>query len=356
MTDKLRRALAGAALVLAFAVPPAHAANVTFNESGSTLLFPLFQAWVAGYKSVAPDVEITAAGTGSGAGTQAAIAGEVRIGTSDAYLSDKDAAQNPQILDIPLAISAQTINYNLPGLNDKNIKIDGPTLAAIYSGKVTEWDDPAIKALNPEASLPHQQIIPVRRADGSGDTFIFTQFLDFSAESWEDNPGYGIEISWPKVAAEKAVDGNEGVVKALASTPYAIGYVGISYAEQIAKASLGTALIKNQAGKFLLPTPQSIADAAAELDPRTPPYERITLVYAPGDNSYPLINYEYAVVSKSQPSAAMAQALRQFLRWAISETGGNSKDYLKAVGFIALPDFIRGLSERQIAEIQPAGE
>jgi phosphate transport system substrate-binding protein len=356
MTDKFRSALAGAALVLAFAVSPAQAADITLNESGSTLLFPLFQAWIAGYKSVAPDVEITASATGSGAGTKGAIGGDVRIGTSDAYLSDQDAAQNPQILDIPLAISAQTINYNLPGLNGANIKIDGPTLAAIYSGKVVQWDDPAIKEMNPDTALPHQQIIPVRRADGSGDTFIFTQFLDFSAETWEDNPGYGIEISWPQVSAEKAVDGNEAVVQTLAATPYTIGYVGISYADQIAKARLGTALVKNQAGKFLLPTPQSIADAAAELDPRTPPYERITLVFAPGDNSYPLINYEYAVVSKSQPNAAMAHTLRHFLLWAISETGGNSTNYLKPVGFIALPNFIRGLSEAQIAQIGPIGQ
>jgi phosphate transport system substrate-binding protein len=355
MTDKLRRALAGAALVLAFAVPPAHAADITLNESGSTLLFPVFQAWVAGYKSVAPNVEITAAATGSGAGEKGALDGSVRIGTSDAYLSDRVAEQNPQILDIPLAISAQTVDYNLPGLNGANIKIDGPTLAAIYSGTVTEWDDPAIKAMNPTTPLPHQAIIPARRADGSGDTFIFTQFLDFSAESWENNPGYGTEIAWPNVAAGKTAQGNDGVIQTLAATPYSIGYVGISYGSQIAKAGLGTAMIKNQSGKFLLPTPQSIADAAAQLDPRTPPYERITLIFAPGDNSYPLINYEYAVVSKSQPNAATADALRHFLLWAISETGGNGENYLKPVGFIALPDFIRGLSERQIAEIKAVG-
>jgi phosphate transport system substrate-binding protein len=355
MTDKLRRALAGVALVLVFAVSPAHAADVTLNETGSTLLFPLFQAWVAGYKSVAPDIGITAAATGSGAGEKAALDGSVRIGASDAYLSDRVAEQNPEILDIPLAISAVAINYNLPGLNGANIKIDGPTLAAIYSGKVTEWDDPAIKAMNPTAALPHQQIIPVRRADGSGDTFVFTQFLDFSADTWENNPGFGTEIAWPSVAAEKAGEGNEGVVKALAATPYAIGYVGVSYADQIAKASLGTAMIKNQAGKFLLATQQSIADGAAELDPRTPPYERISLVFAPGDNSYPIINYEYVVVSKSQPNAAMADALRHFLLWAISETGGNGENYLKPVGFIALPDFIRALSEAQIGKIKAAG-
>ncbi len=354
MTENFRRALAGAAILSAFAVWPAHAAGITLNETGSTLLYPLFQAWIASYKSVKPDVEMTAAATGSSAGNQAAIAGSVRIGASDAYLSDQVAAQNPQILDIPLAISAVAINYNLAGLNGAHLKIDGPTLAAIYSGAITEWDDPAIKEMNPGAALPHHAIIPVRRADGSGDTFVFTQFLDFSTQSWENNPGYGTDITWPSVAAEKAAPGNTGVVQTLAATPDAIGYVGVSYADQIAKAGLGTAMIKNQAGQFLFATPDTIANAAAQLDPRTPPYERISLVFAPGDDSYPLINYEYAVVSKSQPDAATADALRSFLRWAISVTGGNSPKYLSPVGFIPLPDFIRALSENQIAQIKPA--
>jgi phosphate transport system substrate-binding protein len=352
VTRDFRHALAAAAIVLLLAVLSARAAGITLSESGSTLLLPLFQAWITGYKSVKPDVEITAAGTGSSAGTEAAIAGSVRIGASDAYLSDEVAAQNPQILNIPLAISAVTINCNLRGLNDAHLKIDGPTLAAIYSGAITEWDDPAIKQMNPGAALPHHTIIPVRRADGSGDTFVFTQFLDFSTQSWENNPGYGTDITWPKVAAEKTAVGNEGVVQMLAKTPDAIGYIGISYVEQIAKAGLGIAMIKNQDGKFLLATPDTIANAAAQLDPRTPPYERISLVFAPGDDSYPLINYEYAVVSKAQPDAATAHALRSFLRWAISATGGNSTKNLAPVGFIPLPDFIRGLSQAQIAEIK----
>jgi len=212
--------------------------------------------------------------------------------------------------------------------------------------------DVAIIRMNPGVTLPHHAIIPVRRADGAGDTFIFTQFLDFSSQNWEDSPGYGTDITWPNVAAEKTALGNAGVVGTLAATPYAIGYVGISYAAQIAKAGLGTAMIENQNGKFLLPTLDSIADAAAQLDPRTPAYERISLVFAPGDSSYPLINYEYAVVSKMQPDDATAHALRSFLRWAISTAGGNSAKYLTSVGFIPLPDFIRGLSEAQIAEIK----
>ena len=307
MKINLRHMLGGGAIAFVLAaVPMAHAADITLKETGSTLLFPLFQSWIAGYKSVAPDIDLTAASTGSSVGNQAAIAGSAAIGASDAYLSDEVAARHPNILDIPLAISAVAINYNLPGLNGANLKLDGPTIAAIYSGAVTTWDDPAIKAMNPGVTLPHQTIIPVRRADGSGTTFVFTQFLDFSAQNWEDNPGFGEIVAWPAVGAEKSGDGNEGVLQAVAATPYAIGYLGTSYGDQVAKAGLGTALIENQAGKFLLPTARSIADAAHELDPRTPPYERISLVYAPGDNSYPLINYEYAVVSKSQPDGATA--------------------------------------------------
>ena len=350
MSDRFLIAGLAVAVFLGAAVS-AEAGGVTLSESGSTLLFPLFQSWIAGYKTVAPDVALTAAATGSGAGEAAAKAGSVRIGASDAYLSDVVAAHNPELLDIPLAISAQTVNYNLPGLTAP-LRIDGRTLAAIYSGTITQWDAPELKAMNPSVALPHQTIIPVRRADGSGDTFIFSQFLDFSADSWEDNPGYGTSIAWPAVAAEKTAKGNDGVVKTLADTPYSIGYVGISYSKQIADAKLGAALIENQSGAFLSPTPETIADGAAELDPRTPPYERISLVYAPGRDSYPLINYEYAVVAKTQPDAATAKALRDFLRWAISQTGGNAPTYLQPVGFIALPDFVRGLSEAQIREIK----
>jgi phosphate transport system substrate-binding protein len=352
MTNKFFCGLAGGVVALALAAPAAQARTVALPESGSTLLYPLVQSWIVGYKSVAPDTGLSAAATGSAAGIDAAIKGTARIGASDAYLSDEDAAKHPDILNIPLAISAQTINYNLPGFKAANLKIDGPTLAAIYLGKITQWDDAAIREMNPGVALPHHTIVPVRRADGSGDTFIFTQFLDFSADTWENNPGYGTSVVWPSLAVEKTATGNDGMVQALAATPYSIGYVGISYADKLAKAGVGTALVKNQAGKFLLPTPQSISAGATELGKRTPAYERISLIYAPGDQSYPLVNYEYAMVAASQHDAATADALRSFLRWAISENGGNGDSYLKPVGFIPLPDFIRGLSETQIETIK----
>jgi phosphate transport system substrate-binding protein len=141
------------------------------------------------------------------------------------------------------------------------------------------------------------------------------------------------------------------MVQALGATPYSVGYVGISFGADIDKAKLGTALLENQAGSFLLPTPATISDAASELDSRTPPDERLSLAYAPGPNSYPLVNYEYVVVAQRQPDAATASAMRQFLLWAIALQGGNAPRYLEPAGFIALPDFIRALSESQISKL-----
>jgi phosphate transport system substrate-binding protein len=354
--DALVVSALGAALVAA-AGPAAQAAgNVTLSETGSTLLYPLFQLWISDYAHVAPNVSITTAATGSGTGIDDAISGAVRIGASDAYMSDQQVQKNRGILNIPVAIAAQTVNYNVPGLNDANLKLDGPALAGIYSGQITIWDAPAIAAMNPGVQLPHQTIVPIRRAESSGDTFVFTQFLDFSTQSWEYKVGYGTTVAWPAVGGEKTATGNDGMVQALVATPYSVGYVGISFREQIAHAKLGTVLLKNQSGKFLLPSAETISKGASELDPRTPPDERLTLAFAPGDKSYPLINYEYIVLSAHQDDPATADALRHFLLWAISVEGGNAPKYLDAVRFIPLPNFIRALSENQIERINAPGQ
>jgi len=337
------------AALLTVAVPRAQAAgNVTLNETGSTLFYPLFQLWIADYARVAPNVSVIAAATGSGKGIEAAISGEARMGGSDAYMSDEQVKKNRGILNIAVAISAQTVNYNVPGLNETGLKLDGPTLAGIYSGKITTWDAPAIAANNPGVQLPHQTIVPIRRADASGDTFIFTQFLDFSTQTWGYRIGYGTSVAWPEVAGEKTATGNEGTVQALAATPYAVGYVGVSFRDAIAEAGLGTAPLKNQSGKFVLPTAETVSQGASALDARTPPDQRLTLVFAPGERSYPLVNYEYVVVAARQDDPQIAAALRSFLRWAVSAEGGNAAKYLDAVGFIPLPTFIRALSENQI--------
>jgi phosphate transport system substrate-binding protein len=355
-TNPMRRAAhAGAvAAVLALsllALPSARADDVTLVETGSTLLYPLFNVWVSEYTKTHPGVHITTGSTGSGSGIEQAISGTVQIGTSDAYMTDAQARKNPQIINVPMAISAMTVNYNLPGLNTPNLKLDGPVLVGIYTGKIRSWDDKAIAALNPGTTLPHHDIVPVNRADGSGDTFVFTQYLTFSTPAWEDKIGYGTTIAWPTVPGGASANGNLGMLQTIQKTPYSIGYLGISFHTQVANDELGTALLKSYSGEFLLPTRETIAAAAASLSPRTPPDERLTLVNAPGANAYPLVNYEYAIVSTKQANPATAKALRKFLLWAIAPDETNEK-YLDDAHFIALPAHIWVMSHDQIEMIK----
>jgi phosphate transport system substrate-binding protein len=352
MRTALGLAAAAALLVIAsLAAAPARAADVTLTETGSTLLKPLFDIWVPEYLKSHPGVQIVTAATGSGAGTMQALSGQVMLGASDAYMSDAEIRANPDFLDIPLAISAQTINYNLPGLSTTNLRLDGPTIAGIYTGAIRQWDAPAIKALNSGVELPHNDIVPVYRKDESGDTFIFTQFLAFSTPKWELHKNYGTKIDWPTVPGALGVQSNAETVQMLQATPDSIGYVGISYSADIAAGRLGTAMLKNEAGQFVLPTRDAIIDGAASLGVRTPPDERLTLVFAPGENSYPLVNYEYVVVSTKQTSPEVAAALRRFLLWAILPSEAN-EDYLNRVHFVPLPPHIWELSQTQIQSIR----
>lgn len=371
---QLRALLATACLGLAVPAPHAvRAADVTLTETGSTLLQPLFALWVADYAKTHPGITITIAGTGSEAGITQASSGAVRIGASDAYMSDAQIRQHPEIMNIPLAIAAQTINYNVPGLNTANLKLDGPTLAGIYTGAIRDWDAPAIAALNPGVTLPHHAIIPIHRAEGSGDTFVFSQFLSFATPSWEAQKGYGTTIAWagmpgsvaatgdngmgqgmnamPNVAGGMAATGNDGMIKAIKDAPYSIGYVGVSYSDAIAAAELGTAALKNNAGLFVLPTKEAVTAGAEALGPRTPPDERLTLAFAPGDTSYPLVSYEYAIVSKTQTDPATAAALRRFLLWCI-EPSEDKAAILDKVHFIPLPPHTWELSQTQIQMIK----
>jgi phosphate transport system substrate-binding protein len=325
--------------------------EIILVESGSTLIYPLFNVWATQYMKTHLGVRIVTNSTGSDEGIKLAISGEAHIGTSDAYMSDAEIRQNPQIINVAMAISAQTINYNLPDLNAAALKLDGPVLADIYAGRIRAWDDKAIAALNPGLALPHHDIIPVRRLDGAGDTFVFTQYLSFTTRWWEEKFYFDRSIAWPDVAGAPGATGNSGMLETLQQTPYSIGYIGVCFHNEIAKAQLGTALLKSYSGEFLLPMPETIHAAAAALTPRTPADQRLTLVDAPGARAYPLINYEYAVVSTKQANPAIAAAIRRFLLWAIAPDETNEK-YLQDAHFIPLPAHIWVLSYDQIQSIK----
>jgi phosphate transport system substrate-binding protein len=343
--------LAAAGLALPGVIGVAEAATVTILETGSSLLYPLFNLWVEGYAKVDPNVRITTQSTGSGTGIAQAVAGIAQIGASDAYMAGPQVKKHPDMMNIPLAISAQNVIYNLPGLNDRNLKFSGPVLAGIYSGKITSWDDPAIAALNPGIPLPKHSITAIHRTDGSGDTFIFTQYLTKSTPAWATSVAYGTTVSWPAVPGGIGAIGNPGMVQTTAQNPYSISYVGVSFQAQVAAANLGVALLQNKAGQFVLPNPQTIVAAASGLIDSTPPDQRISLIFADGEMAYPIINYEYAIVSKKQPNAALAKSIRGLLTWAIDPNGGSTGDYLSRVHFVALPDKIRLMSHARIKMI-----
>jgi phosphate transport system substrate-binding protein len=317
-------------------------------ETGSTLLYPLFNLWAAEYT----DAQIRTQSTGSGTGISEAISGIAQIGASDAYLSNAQMKSNPGMLNIPLAISSQMVNYNIPGLNNQHLKLSGSVLADIYQGKVKYWDDPEIAKINPSVQLPHNAIVPVHRSDGSGDTFIFTQYLSYSTPEWSNSVGYGTTVSWPAVQGGIGAVGNPGMVNASKGAPYSIAYIGISFKNATDSAGLGVAELKNRDGKFVLPDHTTVTAAINEMSAKTPADERVGLIFAPGAQSYPIINYEYALVKSRQPNADTAKALRDFLSWAINPKGGNAPDYLQAVGFVALPESVVKLSEKQIQQIE----
>jgi phosphate transport system substrate-binding protein len=331
----------------------------SISETGSTLLYPLFQDWVPNFTSSSgpySNIQISTAGTGSGTGISDAGTGTVQIGASDAYLVPSQKTQYPNLLNIPLAISAQQIWYNLPTIpSNMHLNITGNILAGIYNGSITNWDSQYIKAVNPGAKtlLPNHVIIPVRRQDGSGDTFIFTTYLSDSSTQWNSSVGFGTTVSWPAVAGEASGTGNGGMITAANQNQYSIAYVGVSFMAQALNNSLGYSFLQNKAGNFVNATQANISAAASQLSSNTPANEAISLVCAPGANSYPIINYEYAIVSTTQSNANVAAVVRTFLTWCLLPQYGNSYSFLNKVDFIQLPSAIVTLSEAQIAQIGP---
>ena len=332
--------------------PPS--AKVALSETGSTLLYPLFQLWAPAYHKMYSNITITPQGTGSGTGISDAEGGSINIGASDAYLSATDFAQYPGITNIPLAISAQMINYNVKGVPaSTHLKLDGGVLAAIYEGRITNWNDPHIKSLNPGVNLPNEKIVALHRSDSSGDTFIFSTYLsDSNPSGWGKSIGFGTSISFPSISNALAEEGNGGMVTGCDKTPGCIAYIGISYQKETQSGHLGEAMLQNRSGTFHLPVASTIVSEAGAAYEQTPPDEALSLVYDGAKGGYPIINYEYAIIPAKEPNAATAQAVKALLSWAIDTKGGSSMSFLNQVGFQPLPASIAKLSAAQIAKIK----
>ena len=330
--------------------PPSGSTSLT--ETGSTLLYPLWNLWVPGYTGKYSQVNITTAGTGSGTGITDASNGTVDIGASDAYLSPSEVSASPHLQNIPLAISAQIVAYNVPGVT-AHLKLSGKVLSEIYQGQVTSWNASQIASINPGVTLPNTPIVTLHRADSSGDTFLFTTYLSKTdASGWGTKVGYNTTVSWPNAPGALAETGNSGMVSGCKATPGCIAYIGISYLTQSLQAGLGEAELQNGKGNYELPSAQTIEAEANYYVNKTPANGTISMIYGPVSNGYPIINYEYAIVNSQQSSSDTAQAIRSVLDWAINLKEGNSSQYLSPVYFQPLPSKIVTASQKQISNIK----
>ena len=322
----------------------------TLSEAGSSLLYPYLQKLAPGISAAFPNITLPPAAGGSGTGQSEALSGTIDLGGSDAYLSSAQVTANPGSLNIPIAVSAQAVNYNLPGIT--NLKLSGSVIAQIYEGTITTWNNAAIATLNPGVTLPSTPIIPIRRSDSSGDTFIFTSFLSATNPTWSSGPSFGTTVSWPTVASELTASGNPAMVDTLHTTPGGIAYVGVSVEGTALVDGLGEAELENASGSYVQPETTTITAAVTAGATNVPASLAASLIYETGAQAYPIVNFEYLIINPSKiTSSDTALAIRTFIEWAISSTGGATQDNLSAVGFVPLPTTVVPLVNTAVAQI-----
>ncbi|HEY4753412.1 MAG TPA: phosphate ABC transporter substrate-binding protein PstS [Candidatus Limnocylindrales bacterium] len=289
--------------------------NVTLQGAGATFPAPVYGVWIETYSGQYPNVKINYQANGSGAGVKAITQQTVDFGASDAAMTDAEVAAVPAgqtVLHIPTVLGAVVITFNLEGVTALNL--DGPTLANIYLGKIKEWNDPAIAALNSGATFPAKPILVVHRSDGSGTTNAFSAYLSAVSPEWKSQVGTGKELSWPTGVGAK---GNDGVTTSVAQNPASIGYVEYQYASQ---AKLAMASVKNADGNLVAPTTAGVTAAADSVAADFPADSRQQpIVNAPGAESYPIVTYTFLLVYKDQKDATKGQALLSWIVWDLTQ-------------------------------------
>lgn len=312
---------------------PAGSRGVALTGAGATFPYPLYSRWFSDY-AAEKGVRINYQSIGSGGGVRQISEGTVDFGASDGPMSDEELsrARGGRILHFPTVAGAVVVTYNLPGVSQV-VNLDGPTVANIFLGNIRRWNAPEIRALNPGVALPDRDLIVVHRSDGSGTTYVFTDYLTAVSPTWASGPGRGKEVSWPVGLGGK---GNEGVAGQVKQTPGAVGYVELAYANQ---NRLPAAAIRNSSGNFIPPTLESITaaiSAAAETLPANTDY-RISIVDPPGPDAYPISSLTWLLIYEQQRDSTKGRQLADFLRWAFTE----GEERAAALDYAPLPESMR---------------
>jgi phosphate transport system substrate-binding protein len=302
-------------LLCAFLALPV-AAQTTLNGAGATFPNPIYSKWFSEYSKVHPGVQVNYQSIGSGGGIRGVTDGTVDFGASDmpmtdGQLSDAQTKLNTKILNIPTVLGAVVPAYNIPGVSGE-VKFTPDALAGIFLGRITKWNDKAITSANPGVNFPDKDIVVIHRSDGSGTTFIFTDYLSKVSADWKSQVGSNTSVKWPLGLGGK---GNEGVAGFIRQTPGAIGYVELIYALQ---NNIAYGSIRNAAGVFLKASLEGVTAAAASA-PTMPADFRVSITDAPGKDASPLSSFTWLLIPQQSKDAAKGKILADFLNWMVTD-------------------------------------
>jgi len=326
--------------ILALATIGASAQNI--NGAGATFPYPIYSKWFNEYSQQHPNVKINYQPIGSGGGIRQVSEGTVDFGATDGPMSDEQiAGAKIKTQHIPTVLGAVVPVYNLPGVN-KDINFSGDVIADIYLGKIKKWNDPQIAKDNPGVSLPDKAILPVYRSEGSGTTYIFTDYLSKVSLDWNSKVGKNASVKWPTGIGQK---GNEGVAGMVRQSPYSFGYVELVYAMQN-KMSYGA--VKNASGKFLKASTDGVTAAAAAAAKTMPADYRVSITNAPGATSYPISSFTWLLIPTHSSDASKINALKGFVTWMLDH--GESE--ASALSYAPLPKQVQEMVRKTVAQIK----
>lgn len=324
------------------AVVTATASAQAINAAGATFPNPIYQKWFSEYAAAHPTVHINYQSIGSGGGIKQVSEGTVDFGASDMPVPDSMiSGAKVKFFNLPTVLGAVVPVYNIPGVS-KDLNFSGDVIADIYLGKITKWDDPRLVKDNPEANLPDKAILPVYRSDGSGTTFIFTDFLSKVSGDWASKVGKNTSVKWPAGIGAK---GNEGVAGMVKQTPGSFGYVELIYALQN-KMAYGS--VKNADGKFLRGSIEGVTAAAASKSKAMATDYRVSITDAPGASSYPISSFTYLLIPTKIADPAKAAAIRGYLTWMLDK--GESE--ASGLYYAPLPTPVKAMERKTIATIK----
>jgi phosphate transport system substrate-binding protein len=328
-------------LLLCVVLPVAVFGQTTLNGAGATFPNPMYSKWFSEYHKLHPDVQINYQPIGSGGGIRQVIAGTVDFGASDMPMTDDQLREAKfKVLNIPTVLGAVVPAYNIPGVTGE-VKFTPEALAGIFLGRITKWNDKAIASPNPGVNLPNQDILVVHRSDGSGTSFIWTDYLSKVSADWKNQVGSGTSVKWPIGLGGK---GNEGVAGSIRQLQGSIGYVELIYAVQ---NNIAYGSVRNAAGNFVKASLEGVTAAAAAA-PKMPADFRVSITNAPGKESYPISSFTWLLIPAQSKDPAKGKILADFLNWMVTD----GQKMTAALTYAPLPDSVAEKVKEAIKQVK----